>query len=349
MLLRYPSPHPHSPQTFVHDALSLRRDPTAERGSLIISKYSGSPPDLSKRRSQSSMRPTATRRVYPRSDLMDRSESSSPARTPGGNVPRGFEGLLQDVSEGIQRRTETWGVAKAVRGAVTDARKNMHTMQWERPRATRPEDVSIAPRDGNWAYGSNAASDDLKTRIDLLEERNSVLAKMLGQAVHDLRADMGKTEDTKANDAMKQALTRVESVQICMEDSSIPLEFTDTHSSGGTTNPKERAKEEGQGEQPSTSETSRQRENQTQTSKPRPDSGSAPTGSNVRPSLAESEFSWMLGRDRNASSFASSASLPPEQTRHRAKPLFGNGEEDQRRGSAESDVAMNSLRGRRAG
>ncbi|RMJ22047.1 TBC domain protein [Aspergillus sp. HF37] len=180
------------------------------------------------------MRPTATRKAIG-SEFSDRSEGSSPARSSAGPGPRGFEGLLQDVSEGIQRRTETWGVAKAVRGAVTDARRNMHTMQWERerPRATRSEDIPpFAARDVHWAQEPRTAAADLETRIGLLEERNTVLAKMLGQAVNDLRSQMGKVEgaDTGTNDGTKQALRRVESVQICLEDSSILLESTYTPS-----------------------------------------------------------------------------------------------------------------------
>ncbi|CAG8018657.1 unnamed protein product [Penicillium nalgiovense] len=45
LLLRYPSPQPHTSQTFVHDTLYLEQNPTADRGSFIISKYSGRPPD----------------------------------------------------------------------------------------------------------------------------------------------------------------------------------------------------------------------------------------------------------------------------------------------------------------
>lgn len=362
MLLRYPSPHPHTPQTFVHDALYLQQNLTPERGDSVISKYSGISPDPSKRPSQPNVRPTATRKAVG-SGFNDRSEGSSPVRSSAGPGPRGFEGLLQDVSEGIQRRTETWGVAKAVRGAVTDARRNMHTMQWERerPRATRSEDnPPFATRDVHWAQEPRTAAADLETRIGLLEERNTILAKMLGQAVNDLRSQIGKVEraDAGANDGMKQALRSVESVQTCLEDSSIPLESTYTPSSGNSAAQKPQDGQSSPGktdlpERPSMAP-GYQHKGQTRPSNSAEPAVAAPSHSTVRPSLAESEFSWMLGRDRHPSSFVSSASLPPEQTRHmdpkaRANPLFGNGDEGQRRGSTESDVAMNSLRGRRAG
>ena len=68
-----------------------------------------------------------------------------------------------------------------------------------------------------------------------------------------------------------------------------------------------------------------------------------------RPSLAHSEFSWMLGGSSNKSSFVSSASVPPEQVRHQNQALFGVAEEENsgsKRSPPEPDeLAMSSLRG----
>lgn len=369
MLLRYPSPRPHSPQTFVYDALSLQQSLTFETGRFIIAKYSGNAPSLSKRPSQASME-TTTDKVHSRRDFKDSSEGNPSGRSLASSGPRSLETLLQDVSEGIQRRTETWGVAKAVRGAVTDARRNMHTMQWEaRPRATRSEDITtFTPKEVHWAQESNAT--DLKTRVELLEERNKVLAKMLGQAFDDLRSHMAKVEvDADPASGIIQALTKVESVQICLENSSIPLESTDMYFSGSDDaghklGPKE-VGEEKAGDDSSTEKTrvppkspippeGEKAKSRITSSSNRDTPISLPSRPTARPSLAESEFSWMLGGDRHLSSFASPASLPPEQTRQldgKAKPgtLFSNGDEGERRGSAESDVAMNSLRGHKTG
>ena len=371
MLLRYPSPHPHGPQSFVHDAISLRQSLTSETGGSIISKYSGKAPAFSKLLRKPSLRPTHTRDTL-WSDFKGSSEDSSPARSPARTNTRSLEGLFQDVTEGIQRRTETWGVAKAVRGAVSDARRNMHTMQWEaRPRATRSEGApSSAPRDGLLTQESNTA--DLKSKIDALEERNKVLAKMLSQALGDMRSHMAKDEglDPSTSGAMKQALTRVESVQICLENASIPLDSTDVPSTVADDRNRARLtdkrttgevarKEPAEQKKPSPvttdvparPSTKSEPPDQTSTSSDRESTTSMPLRTTVRPSLAESEFSWMLGGDRNPSGFASSASEPPEQARNgskaRSNTLFGNGkDEEQRRGSVDSDVAMNSLRGR---
>lgn len=340
MLLRYPSPHPHGTQTFVHDALYLRENPTLERGASVISRYSGSLPNFSKLL----RRPSITARGS--------SAGSSPARSPARVNGKSFEGLLQDVTEGIQRRTETWGVAKAVRGAVSDARRNMHTMQWDARRAARSEGAPFSSRNVQWEPESNAA--DLQSRIEVLEERNKVLAGMLGQALGDLRSHMPKDEgpDTSTTSAAKQALARVESVQICLEDSSIPLESTDMHRNDDDREKTTEVAKDKQPSLPTRSSTSRTK-HKSGTTGPDHEAASIPKAPSARPSLADSEFSWMLGGKRHLSTFASSASVPPEQTRRNSKErvnsLFGNGKgkDEDERNSSESDVAMNSLRGKR--
>lgn len=72
----------------------------------------------------------------------------------------------------------------------------------------------------------------------------------------------------------------------------------------------------------------------------------------TRPSLAESEFSWMLGDNRYRSSFVSSVSVPPEQSRQgdakeKQNPLFGDGREEGRGKPAIEDdgLLLKSLRG----
>lgn len=370
MLLRYPSPHPHGPQSFVRDAISLRQAPTAETGRSIISKYSGKAPAFSKFLSQPNLRPTPVRDGL-RCDFRGSSEGSSPARSPGRTNTRSLEGLFQDVTEGIQRRTETWGVAKAVRGAVSDARRNMNTMQWEaRPRATRSEGTpSTVPGDVHWAQESSTT--DLKRKIDVLEERNKVLAKMLNQALGDLRSHMMKDDglDPSTSSAMKQAFTRVESVQLCLEDASIPLEPTDISSNVGDGKRQGKLTDKEPVAEVAREETAEQKQvpsdnldapvrssirpetlDQTSASSDHKSTTSMPLRRTVRPSLAESEFSWMLGGIRHPSGFASSASEPPEQARNGSKAkhstLFGDGKDDEQcRDSLETDVAMNSLRG----
>jgi TBC1 domain family protein 5 len=367
MLLRYPS-QSHEPYSFVLDGLYLEQNPTSDRGSFIISKYSGKPPDSAKRLNQSSARRFSGRNFHMRGDIKNTSEASSPSRSPVRNSPKSFETLFQDVSEGIQRRTEAWGVAKAVRGAVSEARRNMQTIQSEHnPRMMRYGESPLNPTpDVRWARESDTVA-QWKAKVQELDERNRMLAKSLSQALNDIRSRLMKAEglDQATADAMKQSLTKVQSVQTCLEDPSASLRSTNRFPGivGDTSYEILRYKpEEGSDQvERSPSVTSRARESRTSSrssvegeSKPHERAQiptSLPLRPAARPALAESEFAWMLGGSRHISSFVSPASVPPEQTRHGTKPnvLFGNRDEEQRRPYAEpDDLALRSLRGPRS-
>lgn len=316
VLLRYPSPQPYALQSFVYDAIYLEQNPTTDRGNFIISKYSGKPPNSLRHPGH------AGRRAQQLGDWNDISEGSSPVKPPSKNGAKGLETIFQDVSEGIQRRTESWGVAKAVRGAVSEARKNMQQnipTESSHPRTPR-------------------SYDDLRTRVNELEERNRFLAKSLSGALDDLRSQ------TPSTDA---ALAKVQSVQTCLEDPSAPLP--------PTSHPKPAKFDtsvvsNGANKEPPKPPPTQQRPVKSLDVKPKQP---APSRRPQRASLADSEFSWMLGGDRNRrSSFVSSASIPPEQARHNHnQALFGGVPEDEgprrsRVSSTESDeLAMQSLRG----
>jgi TBC1 domain family protein 5 len=381
LLLRYPSPEPHTPQTFVHDALYLEQNPTADRGSFIISKYSGRPPD-SKLRNNPGTRPT--RKAFLWEDFKKRSGQNSPG-SPSRNSPKSLESLLQDVSQGIQRRTEAWGVAKAVRGAVTEARKNMQTMHHEanmRPGFFRP--LSAASASDIQPMATTASSARLETKINLLEERNQALATILREALDDLGSQLAniKELDSDTNSAVKQALAKAESVQVYLGDSSIPvdprlnpgvdgelnqtgeLQASDTSPMGKVEGKVVANKAQSRTISPTNAETTGPKAESGTDSIPKasrrnsdrkPEGSRAiPSRSTVRPSMTDSGFSWMLGGGRNLSGFVSSTSPPPEQTRHldqtRGKPnvLFGSsGEENPGTNSGHSELALHSLRGSR--
>ncbi|PYI07301.1 RabGAP/TBC [Aspergillus sclerotiicarbonarius CBS 121057] len=379
MLLRYPSPHPHDPLSFVLDGIYLEQNPTPDRGIFIVAKYSGRPPDITKGLQPTSKQVTS-KKFRLRSISRDLSEGSSPSRSPARNSPKSLETLFQDVSEGIQRRTEAWGVAKAVRGAVTEAKRNMQSIQSEHyPRTARYE--SSSPTVGMpWDHGSDVTN-HWKAKIEQLEERNRKLAKNLGHALNDIRSHMMRAEgiDKKTSNALKKALTQVQSVQTCLEDSSIPLGSVEQVSndngedqeslSDASKSTSERV-EAGVDKASDTSTATRKVSVSAKSSRSSVESETksptAATNSQIptsmplrhaaRPSLADSEFSWMLGGGRQFSSFVSPASVPPEQTRHglgemRSKPnaLFGNGAEEHGRAGAEPDgLALRSLRGPKA-
>ncbi|KAJ5103282.1 hypothetical protein N7532_003811 [Penicillium argentinense] len=383
LLLRYPSPQLHEPRSFVYDALYLEQNPTAERGSFIISKYSGREPESSKRHSQSRLRPA--RRVHLWDDLTNSSGSNSSAHSPARNSPKSLESLFQDVSQGIQRRTESWGVAKAVRGAVTEARKNMQTMNYEpalrahiadrRHSATVPTKILKTPATTELG---------LKTQINRLEERNHELATALGEALKDLRSQLTSVKDLDpvTNSALQQSLGRAETVQTCLEDSSLPLPVPGPSNAEDETiepvpSPLLPPKDPNIKETPAgTSGDDQQGTTDSEACNPQPSAGKSsltPASTvgaaktdcpaearrdvqrpSIRPSLSDAGFSWMLEGSRNLSSFVSSASVPPEQTRHpepprtRGSPLFGNSAEEKPGSDTEHDeLALRSLRGAR--
>lgn len=372
MLLRYPSPEPHEPYDFVNDALYLEQNPTAERGSFIISQYSGKPPIGPKR--QQSVNPARRARLW--QDFTSRSEGGPLGR----NSPKSLESLFQDVSQGIQRRTESWGVAKAVRGAVTEARKNMQTMHYD-----PPQRVTVGRHQKKPSTASRISHDvttptefGLEKKISQLEERNKELSIALGDALKDLRSELTKTEDLspRSNDAIEQALARAESVRSALQDPLHPVvpatpvqvpvddQSEETPKPTNDNNRAEVALKDQQG-----------------TPQPNADAGgpSAESGFHepvsiatgrqkvsgkadgeramriertpVRPSLTESGFSWMLEGSRNVSSFVSSASVPPEQTRNqdharnKSNPLFGNGDDRIESDTEYDELALRSLRG----
>ncbi|KAI9041193.1 GTPase-activating protein GYP6 [Aspergillus affinis] len=376
VLLRYPSPHPHEPQSFVRDAVYLEQNPTPDRGAFIISKYSGKPPDASKRLGQSHARSFSGIKSHLRGDLWDTSEGSSPSRSPARDSSKGLEALFQDVSEGIQRRTETWGVAKAVRGAVSEAKKNLQTIQAEHYSRQRYDDASVHTPGGSYTHDSVAVV-HLKTKIDALEARNQMLAKTLSQALNDIRSRMMKAEglDTATADTVKQALTKVQSVQTCLENPSSPLASggRTPNAAADTDSDKISAVLQPGGGKPEDETRSSNSQSPAVAAEPLAKSPTSPVGNNfkgrsrphvsssmplrhaTRPSLADSEFSWMLGGNRHLSSFVSPASVPPEQTRYgetKGKPnnLFGNGDDELRRTDADLDgLALRSLRGPKGG
>ncbi|KAL5343335.1 rab-GTPase-TBC domain-containing protein [Aspergillus crustosus] len=374
-LLRYPSPQPHAPASFVEDGLYLEQNPTSERGAFIISKYSGNPPDSSKMSDPLSGKARPGRKFQVRSDFKENSETTSPSRSPARNNPLNIEALFQDVSEGIQRRTETWGVAKAVRGAVNEAKKNMQAIQSEQTaRFLKYGDPSTIRALGPSLYQESESIAELKAKIEALEERNRILAKTLGQAVTDIHSqiDNNKTLDADTTTSLKQALAKAKSVQNSLDSSSAPNEpnlpkVGDTMKEAAPADNSMAAKEKkaaSENDTPLRSPTNTSASNIPTAKSPAPiDSGprtalspkpannARPLRHATRPSLANSEFSWMLGQDRHLSSFVSPASVPPEQTRHgdsrnKQNALFGNGDVEQRNPSAEPDgMVLKSLRG----
>lgn len=378
LLLRYPALQDHSPQTLVHDGLYLEQNLSPARGAFLVSKYSGRPPELAIDRHQQPHRESSPKKVDRRSHSRDMSGGSSSGQSPARANQRTLESLFQDVSEGLQRRTEGWGVAKAVRGAVSEAKRNMANAEVGGipSRAWRG-----GPRFGTPSFGYSRTSDpvDLVQQVASLKKRDNSLAELLSEAIHDLthikESKVGLSPE--ATDALDRAFERIKIVQTELQGSS---GSTRTKSTPITTNDEKVAsdkpeilereeEEETIQEKPAEIVAVNEREKPDTKAEPSKvdtdfepvttlaapsasdplQSRSTPTILPRRP-LAQSEFSWMLGDNTHRSSFVSSASLPPDQSRRsqsrsRQGSLFGDGRDEKREQSQrdEDSLSLNSF------
>ncbi|EEP77149.1 predicted protein [Uncinocarpus reesii 1704] len=362
----YPSPEPQKPADFLRDALFLEENMTLDGGELLISKYSGKSPDFKGHRLQFQGAQTASQKRNSQSrDISSRASGrTSPSRSPLRINQKRLDSLFQDVSDGIYRRTEGWGVARVVRGAMVEARRNIQGIHSSPTTPTlRPEGGST-PRLSIPSRVEAVASRELSLKIISLENRNKALASMLGDALKDLQVHEPEPKGAESNTStgnMDQIREKIERVRELLQDSSIPIpekvkDMTINRNDGRVM--KSRPAE---------------KRNQTLTSKTEPLGGAESSSSSssslplnaknsqtdnllnpmpIRPapraSLAESSFSWMLGEKENRSAFAPCASAPPEhlrksESRTRAAPLFRDQRSDDKRrrtDEADNDVLV---------
>ncbi|OJD17794.1 hypothetical protein AJ78_02147 [Emergomyces pasteurianus Ep9510] len=373
LLLRYPTPSPHKPLTFVEDGLFLEKNQNCEGASLLILKYSGKAPDPNKLYTPPSQnvvpRFPSRRKKKPasRDRSNARSEIPSPSVSPARNHQRRLDSLIQDVSEGLHRHTEGWGVTKAVRGAMVEARRNIQNIQSSASTPAPRRIGSPPPNDSPSPPHINfVAVRGLNARISALERRNQALAVMLGDAINELRAQSKDPNKSNA-EAMDIALAKIQFVQVYLADPTMPI-------------PEERLSSKPAVDRPRSSDpifrepvsktttTLVGKENSTPNGERKPETNSAlhpppqtraaevanlakpvplrPAPATRAP-LAESPFSWMLGNNKERSGFVTSVSAPPEQGRSTGT-LFGDSQSDGRRNAAgdeEDGVVMDSLRG----
>lgn len=218
LLLKYPAPiSPNGPQTFVDDAIFLRDNFSAAGGATIISKYSGKKPNVN----SSDSRPSTPlgQALSPRlTHFRTKSQLSSPARYL--QQQGGMEALLQGAANRVYDRAEKLGINQAVRDAVSEAKKNMQGLQASRNSSgRRASDVM------RWSLDEGRSVPNPRASITAIHARNQQLARMLDQAMVDLRAVSMSTEGDKESyvQAMDVAIAKVEFVKIYLEDSTMPL------------------------------------------------------------------------------------------------------------------------------
>ncbi|KAL9618929.1 MAG: hypothetical protein Q9160_006393 [Pyrenula sp. 1 TL-2023] len=373
LLLRYPSLEPpYGPQSLVRDAIFLSEHRTREAAASLTEKYTTKRPTLlpeqrvEHHQKDTSARSTGRERLHLSSTPHD-DVSASPNRYGSrlSHQQKNLESLFQEVSGGLQRRTENWSLSRAVRGAVGEVRRNVGNIN---SASGSPRRIATASRETLVATAEPEETiESLTTRISALETRNKLLAKMLGGALESLRT---QKEDERSEDTFNISLAKIQFVQVYLDDPEIPIPPETPEPEQEST----RTKQESQPDQASESQqTDKDSAVLNSSSKPpdpkqkqiegpkekasvpsEPEAKSAKNLS-IRPSLAQSSFSWMLGEDRHRSSFVSSVSIAPEEERRgseikpgsRPKHLFKDGKaEDGRKGSESEDdgFTLNRLR-----
>ncbi|QSS64598.1 TBC1D5 protein [Histoplasma capsulatum] len=366
LLLRYPAPTPCKPVTFVEDGLFLEKNTNCEGASLLIQKYSGKTPDPNKQYipptqiAVARFPPRRRKKLTSREPSSAPSEVPSPSVSPARNHQRRLDSLFQDVSEGLQRRTEGWGVTKAVRGAMVEARRNIQNMH-SSASTPAPRRIESPPHDSpSPPHISLATIRRLNSRISALESRSQTLARMLGEAINELHTKQVHPNNSGI-EAIDLALAKLQFVQVYLEDPTIPIPDEEKLAT--------QAPARARSSEPVPSVIAG-KENNTPGGQPRgnnnsaflelPKNGDSEASDIIKPvplrpaaapatraPIAESPFSWMLGDNKERSGFVTSVAVPPEQSRSTGT-LFGDNRADERRkpaGDEEDGVVLDSLRG----
>ena len=334
---RYNPPNKaEDPRAVVRDAIYLDQRRSTAAGASLIQQHTGRKPKTQRLEDSNAARIRAEEMPArgSRSPGHRVSPSASPARftTP----QKQLESLFQQVSGGIQQRTEGWNVSKAVRGAVGEVRRNMNTFQTPHSRNSSVDVISggnETPRRSESRRNSHVKR--LETRLQELETRNRALAKMLDDALDSLRVSKSSTakDPESSEEAFNISLAKIQFVSVYLADSEIPIPPDEPAHQGDDNNPSMnqelREKEQGAPQnEVIVTPTNQERapggkaveapvkEPGIATQKPPAPSpqikGASPS---LRPSLATSAFSFMLGENQHRSGFVSSVTDLPEQRR----------------------------------
>lgn len=239
LLLNYPSPElPHGPETFVEDAIYLRDNLNMSSGAKIITKYSGKAPISS----LSTSRPTISAGgVKPNPAEQKFSRRRSPLPSPARFLQHqgGVEALLHGAAKGVFERGERLGINQVVRDAVSEVKKNIHN------RSPGPSGLS-RPASGStrWPLDEGRDLPFVGKSMAALETRNKELARLMGEALEDLRK-FSEPVDSTAATSESAAIEKLQVIQLCLENSNLPLP---SDSSSAPTTPKIAGKKEQQGE-----------------------------------------------------------------------------------------------------
>ena len=308
------------PRSLVRDAIFLDKNRDAAAGATLITRYSGRRPKQND--AQTSRSSSATRAV--RNVQHQASSNASPGRFT--SQQRQLEGLLRDVTGNLQKRTEGWDVSKVVRSAVGEVRRNMNNYQPPHSRhASLDTPHAVVPARTRVEAKAEEAR-EMQRKLRQLQERNAVLGKMLDEALQSLRAiKVANADGTgEAEQSLNICLARIQFVSVYLSDSDIPIPqeegAQDAKSPAEILIPPEEpvllvsAPPESEVEATS-DEKQEEQPREPLASAPEMQRGREKQKTLQRPSLMDSSFSFMLGEGRHRSSFVSSVSNLPEQSR----------------------------------
>jgi TBC1 domain family member 5 len=237
---------PNGPATLVQDAIFLDRNRTSEAGTSLIARYSGFSKNSSEHTLSQPRRPPALQLNHRHGKTLSPGSRSraSPARSPARflSPQKGLESLFQEVSGTLQKRTE--GVSKAVRAAAGEMRRNVNNFQSGTPSSRNSLDATQTPP--SQQSPGQETMEDLKRRLSTFEKRNKALAKMLADALEELRSQKESTdpkETTVAESSFNIALAKMQFVQVYLADSDIPIPGQDGLPNEGTHEDLPRAEE----------------------------------------------------------------------------------------------------------
>ncbi|KIV81207.1 hypothetical protein PV11_08639 [Exophiala sideris] len=339
-LTHYTVSGPSEPRSLVKDAIFLGRNQNIEAGATVIQHYTGRRPKQTEApNSRSSSVARTTRTPQHR-----HSPSASPGRL--ASSQKQLEGLFQEVTGGLQKRTEGWNVSKAVRSAVGEVRRGMNSYQTSQARQAIKDPLDTGK--------AEETTQTLQRKLQQLQERNSLLAKLLEDAVGSLRSVKltGKEDADEAENNLNISLAKIQFVSVYLSDPEIPIPREEP---GQPSKDDVMVEDSPEGQPEASAEPEAQQQGTmvtipVRTTKPsskdeasttsEKDDGDIKKGP-ARPSLMDASFSFMLGENRHRSSFVSSAGPLPEQRRD----SLSRGGPKQTLADGKTQQARNSARG----
>jgi TBC1 domain family member 5 len=231
------------------------------------------------------------------------------------------------VTGNLQKRTEGWDVSRAVRSAVGEVRRNMNNYQSAHSRQSSVDSSQrVVPVRTKIEIKPEALVDDARQKLQQLQERNTVLAKMLDDALQSLRTI--KMTTVEGSGEMQEnfniCLAKIQFVSVYLSDSDIPIPTQDT--TGPSSKPADEEPKSASTSKPliekpvlvvNAADGAQSASQSLQTKSDFSGEGKEKDASKTthRPSLMDASFSFMLGEDRRRSSFVSSVADLPEQNR----------------------------------